>query len=85
MYISHQYYIPVHVALKSQSFLGVKSHHFSLPYICISIVVVLGMFRYGFLYIFRGEGSCGAPQSREETRGDEGRPPAREIREGGRE
>jgi hypothetical protein len=54
MYISHQYYIPVHVALKSQSFLGVKSHHFSLPYICISIVVVLGMFRYGSLYTFRG-------------------------------
>ena len=53
MYISHQYYIPVHVALKSQSILGVKSHHFSLPYICISIVVVLGMFRYGSLYIFR--------------------------------
>jgi hypothetical protein len=54
MYISHQYYIPVHVALKSQSFLGVKSHHFSLPYICISIVVVLGMFRYGSLYTFSG-------------------------------
>jgi hypothetical protein len=53
MYISHQYYIPVHVALKSQSFLGVKSHHFSLPYICISIVVVLGMFRYGSLYTYR--------------------------------
>ena len=52
MYISHQYYIPVHVALKSQSILGVKSHHFSLPYICISIVVVLGMFRYGSLYTF---------------------------------
>jgi hypothetical protein len=53
MYISHQYYIPVHVALKSQSILGVKSHHFSLPYICISIVVVLGMFRYGSLYTFK--------------------------------
>ena len=33
----------------------------------------------------RGEGSCGAPQRREETRGDEGRRPAREIRGGGRE
>ena len=33
--------------------LGVKSHHFLLPDLCISMVVVLGMFPYGSLYTFK--------------------------------